>query len=136
MNIIEKEMDAYEISEEIFNNNNITSNFTIHNTDLINYFEMLLIITTEGLKKFFSKNNKINIEELSYNDIEKINTFLKKINIKINFKFFNNIEWNNNAKKIIPYNKILINNNTNLEELCYIIYSISNIYVINFSFIL
>ena len=136
MNIIEKEMDAYEISEEIFNNNNITSNFTIHNTELINYFEMLLIITTEGLKKFFSKNNKINIEELSYNDIEKINTFLKKINIKINFKFFNNIEWNNNAKKIIPYNKILINNNTNLEELCYIIYSISNIYVINFSFIL
>ena len=124
MNIIEKEMDAYEISEEIFNNNNITSNFTIHNTDLINYFEMLLIITTEGLKKFFSKNNKINIEELSYNDIEKINTFLKKINIKINFKFFNNIEWNNNAKKIIPYNKILINNNTNLEELCYIIYLI------------
>ena len=134
MNVIEEEMDAYEISEKIFNTNNIPCNFTIHNTDLVNYFEMLLLITTEGLKKFYGKNNKVDIDKLSYNDINKINTYLKKINIKMILNYFNKNEWEHNYKKIIPYNKITINNSSKLDELYYIIH-LSNIYVINFIFI-
>ena len=134
MNVIEEEMDAYEISEKIFNTNNIPCNFTIHNTDLLNYFEMLLLITTEGLKKFYGKNNKVDINKLSYNDINKINTYLKKINIKMILNYFNRDEWENNYKKFIPYNKITISDSTKLDELYYIIHP-SNIYVINFIFI-
>lgn len=134
MNVIEEEMDAYEISEKIFNTNNIPCNFTIHNTDLLNYFEMLLLITTEGLKKFYGKNNKVDIDKLSYNDINKINTYLKKINIKMILNYFNRDEWENNYKKFIPYNKITISDSTKLDELYYIIHP-SNIYVINFIFI-
>ena len=134
MNVIEEEMDVYEISEKIFNTNNSLCNFTIHNTDLLNYFEMLLLITTEGLKKFYGKNNKVDIDKLSYNDINKINTYLKKINIKMNLNYFNKEEWENNNKKFIPYNKINITDSTKLDELYYIIHP-SNIYVINFYFI-
>ena len=44
---------------------------------------MLLIITTEGLKKFYGdEKNKVYIGNLSLKDIEKINGYLEKINVK------------------------------------------------------
>ena len=41
---------------------------------------MLIIVTTEGLKKFYGdENNKVDITNLSQKNIEFINSFLKKI---------------------------------------------------------
>ena len=135
MNINEQEMDAYEISEKIFSSET-PINLTIHNSDLKNYFEMLLIITTEGLKKFYGDEKKqVYIGNLSLKDIEKINRYLKKINVKMNIINFNMKEWCNQYKNYPLFNTIIINNKTKLEDLYYIVNS-EIIYVINFSFLI
>ena len=53
MNIVETEMDAYEIAKNLFTNENFTSeHYTIHNSDLKNHFEMLKKLQLKlGLKR-------------------------------------------------------------------------------------
>ena len=90
MNYIDVEMDAYQIAEKVFSENNeLNRNFSFENVDVKTFFEMLLIITVEGLKKYYGdENNKVDITILSKDDVDKINKYLEKINIKLQFKIY------------------------------------------------
>ena len=137
MDIINKSMDAYEIAEHLFNDKFLYSNIDIStpNQDLKTYFEMLIIIMVEGLKKFFGDDNEqVNIEKLSMSDFNKINEYLNHIQININLQIFDRENWEHTHKQNnILYNKIVINNTTKLEDLKFIIEK-TNIYVINFNY--
>jgi len=130
-------LDAYQIATKIYNND-FTDNITIQlneDEDLKTYFEMLLLITTEGFKKFFGYDNTVvDIETLSLKDFDKINEYLKKINIKMNLKIFNVKEWYllRANEKYKSFNTITITNNMNLSDLYFLIVK-KNIYVISFS---
>lgn len=138
MNIVEKEMDVYEIAKNLYTNPDFTyKNCVIHNTDLKNYFEMLILIVTEGLKLFFGdEEKKVDLNTLSHKDFLKIKEYLKKINIDMHLSLFTQDEWlcESLYDKYINYNKINIDANTKLEELYFIINS-GNFYVLNFYFI-
>lgn len=132
MNTIEKEMDLDEISNKLYSNNNDI--IIIQNKDLKNYFEMLLMLFLRGLNKFCDYaliDNKYNLNLLKENDIVKINSFFKKISIKLNFRIIN-IDIINNFKQ---YDEIEINSNTNINDLYYKFNVYPNIYIINFSYI-
>lgn len=140
MNIVDKKLDAYEIAENLFSDTIISKNdiITIEGCDLKSYFEMLIIIFMEGMYKFcryaINDNNKFDLNVLKEDDIFKINSYFKKINIKMTFRLFNNDEWNlNNIHKYKSYDKIEINSNTKLEELYAIFYVYPNIYLVNFT---
>ena len=141
MNVVEKNMDAYEIADNLYNDNVISPNdiITIENCDLKIYFEMLLIIFLEGLYKFcpysINENNKFNLNLVKQNDIYKINCYLQKINIKLNFKIFSLNDWQLNYKtKYISYDKIDITSSTQLADLYTIFYVHQNVYLVNFIF--
>lgn len=134
MNVVEKEMDVYEISNMLFNNKLSDSDiFDIYSEDLKTYFEMLVIIFTEGLKFFFGNQGKVDINKLSLDDFEKINTYLKQIKVNANLTIFSLEEWCNQKYNVLNYDKIKITNMTKLNELNFIIES-NYIYVINFSY--
>ena len=83
---------------------------------------MLLIIFTEGLKKYHGKeDNTVNLCELMQEDIDKINSYLKKINIKVDMKVYDYFMWNLYLGQITkPYTEIEITSETSLQELKYI----------------
>lgn len=138
MNTITVELDAYEIAEKLFiKNSEINKNFTIENVDIKTFFEMLLIITMEGLKKFHgNEDNTVNLSSLSEDDLKNINSYLEKINIKLNLRLIDHMSWNvfSLEKVILPYDKIELNENTPLNKLNCII-SNEYVYVINFDYI-
>tara|TARA_B110000027_G_C16043594_1_gene266593 strand:- start:517 stop:951 length:435 start_codon:yes stop_codon:yes gene_type:complete len=140
MNIIEKKLDAYEIAENLYNDTIISPNdiITIEGCDFKGYFEMLIIIFMEGMFKFcryaINDNNKFNLNALKECDIFKINSYFKKIKIKMTFIVFDNDEWDlTNINKYKSYDKIEINSNTKLEELYAIFYVFPNVYLVNFT---
>jgi hypothetical protein len=138
MNTITVELDAYEIAEKLFiKNSEINKNFTIENVDIKTFFEMLLIITMEGLKKFHgNEDNTVNLSSLSEDDLKNINSYLEKINIKLNLRLIDHMSWNvfSLEKVILPYDKIELNEDTPLNKLNCII-SNEYVYVINFDYI-
>ena len=101
---------------------------------------MLIIILTEGLKYFYGEDDKVNLTQLSVNDFNKLKDYFKKINIELHLQIFTIIDWIKNKlyTKFIPYDKIIINNTTKLEELYFIINpdTIDSIYIINFKFLI
>jgi len=142
MNVVEKSLDAYEIAENLYNDAIISPNdiVTIENCDLKIYFEMLLIVFLEGLYKFckysINNNNKFNLNIIKPDDIAKINSYLKKIQINLNFKVLNDTQWNLQYKtQYTPYDKLDINNNTKLEDLYTIFYVLPNVYIVNFNIV-
>lgn len=136
MNVINTSMDINELADHVYNDYKINPKdlVLIQNEDLKNYFEMLLMLFLEGLNRFcrysLNENNKYDLTLLKENDIIKINSYMKKLNVKLNF----NIVENTNTD-YIPYDKININSNTNLSDLYYLFYVASTIYVVNFSHI-
>ena len=90
METITLELDAYEIANKVFSTDGeLDNNFTFEDVDLKTLFEMLLIIFTEGLKKFHGKeDNTVNLCELTQEDLNNINNYLKKINVKADLKVY------------------------------------------------
>lgn len=132
MNTIETEMNLDEISKKLYSDNNDI--IFIQNSDLKNYFEMLLMLFLRGLNKFCGYalvNNKYNLNLLKETDILKINSFFKKISIKLNFKIINS----NTKNNIKQYDDIEINSNINIDDLYYKFNVYPNIYIINFTYI-
>ena len=94
MDAQEIELDAYQIADKVFSAKTIDTNYSFENLDLKTLFEMLLIIVTEGLKKFYGVDNKINIVELTTEHITNINNYMKKIGVKTKLKTYDDNTWN------------------------------------------
>jgi hypothetical protein len=134
MDTVTVELDAYEITEKVFSNSGeLDNNFTFENVDLKTLFEMLLIIFTEGLKKFYGKeDNTVNLCELVQENIDNINNYLKKIKIKADLKVYDYFMWNLYVQDITkPYTDIVITDQTTLNELKYV-FKRDKVFVVNF----
>ena len=137
MNIIEKNLDAYQIADYIFNNKFEDKDIiTIENLEITEYFEMLSIIFLEGMFKFckhsINENNKFNLNLLKIEDIHKINSYLKKINVQLNFNAYTLDNWNLEHKtKFTNYKDLTILDSTKLEDLKNIFYVENMVYLIN-----
>jgi hypothetical protein len=137
MNIVNLELDAYDISRRIFSNDTeLNNNFSFENMDIRTLFEMLLIIFTEGLKKYNgNEDSTVNINELTDDDIRKINVYLQKIGVKVIIDYSDYFMWNLFLEnKLKLYNEIDIDDNTKLKELKYI-FKKDKIYIINFDYL-
>ena len=51
-------------------------------------FEQLLMIFVDGLKYFYGENNKVDINKLKKEDIEKVNEYFVSMNYKVNLEIF------------------------------------------------
>ena len=55
----------------------------------LHIFEQLLMIFVDGLKFFYGDNDgKVNISELTRENIEKMNEYFESMNYKINLEYF------------------------------------------------
>jgi hypothetical protein len=141
MNYVDVELDAYEIAEQIFSENSkLNKNFSFENVDVKTFFEMLLIITFEGFKKYYGdENDKVNITNLIPTDVDKINKYLEKINVKLIFKGYEEITYFLYKKNglIKNFTEMEINDKTALNTINYIINKpeMKLVYAINFDFI-
>ena len=115
-------LDAEEITNIVFSSLDDTDDNKLDFSclDLMTYFEMLMIVTTEGLKRLFgTSTGTVNIDELTTDDISLVNKYLKKINVKLNIDIISRVDWNfNNSYK--TYKEIDITSKTKLEELKYV----------------
>lgn len=141
MNYVDVELDAYEIADKIFSDNNeFNKNFSFENVDTKTFFEMLLIITVEGFKKFYGNNEgKVDITILSKEDIDKINKYLEKINIKLIFTILDTLTYtlyNSNAL-LENFTDVNISNDTKISSLNYVIkkHELNLVYIVNFDFV-
>jgi hypothetical protein len=130
-------LDAYQIADMVFSDTltqTDLSKLEFSSLDLKTYFEMLVIITTEGLKKFYgTDDNKVDVGNLTSEKIDTINKYLKKLKIKLCVDLISRIQWNfgNNHTS---YKELVINRNTELEELKFIL-DRNNYIVISFQVI-
>ena len=141
MNYVDVELDAYEIADKIFSDNNeFNKNFSFENVDTKTFFEMLLIITVEGLKKFYgNKEGKVDITILSKEDIYKINKYLEKINIKLIFTILDTLTYTlyNSNSLLENFTDVNITNDTKISSLNYVIkkHELNLVYIVNFDFV-
>ena len=78
-------------------------------------------------------NNKFNLNLIKPSDIDKINSYLKKINIKLNFKLYGLEDWNlNYINTYTTYDKLEITSSTQINDLYTIFYVYQNVYLVNF----
>jgi hypothetical protein len=116
-------LDAYQIADMVFSDTlsqTDLSKLEFSSLDLKTYFEMLVIITTEGLKQLYGTDNKVDVGNLTSENIDIINQYLKKIKVKLCVDIISKIQWNF-GNKHTSYKEIVINRNTKLEELKFIL---------------
>ena len=122
-------MDANEIAALVFSQDDIGDDYKqsinelFDSLDLKTYFELLVIITTEGMKKYYGgSDNVVDVTNLTNENIEYINQFLKKINIKLLVDVISRIDWNfDQSKQKKSYNETIISVATKLEDLNFIL---------------
>ena len=131
-------LDADDIASIIFSQeiNEIQqehlNNFDIDSLDIKTLFEMLLMITTTGLKFFFSNSEgKVDITLLDLEKIQFLNSKLKHIGVQLNVDIISILHWNF-GKQVESYDKIKINKSTKLDELK-AIFNRGDYFVISFS---
>ena len=106
--------------------------FDLDSIDLKTLFEMLLMITTAGLKLFYGNSEgKVDITLLDQNKIDFLNSKLKYLGVKLNVNIISILDWIF-GKQIDSYDKINITRTTQLEELK-AIFNRGNYFVISFS---
>jgi hypothetical protein len=54
----------------------------------LHVFEQLLMIFVDGLKYFYGKNNKVNINQLEEEDIRKVNEYFISMDYSVNLEVF------------------------------------------------
>jgi len=122
-------LDAFEIANLIFSDEAIETQykesllFNLKSLDLKTYFEMLVIVATEGMKlNYAGSDNLVDISNLTQDNIDYINTFLKKLNVKMIVEVISLIEWNfDESKRKKSYKELLVNTKTKLSELYFIL---------------
>ena len=141
MEYVNIELDAYEIANKVFSENSeIDKNISFESIDIKTFFEMMLIITTEGLKKFYGDNDhRVDITKLTIKDIEFINNYLKKIYMCLNFRVLDTINYAilKSQNLIKNYKEMEILNDTQLKDINYIVIkkNLNLVYIFNFDYI-
>ena len=97
-----------------------TKNVNLH------VFEQLLMIFVDGLKYFYGENNKVDINKLKQEDIEKVNEYFISMNYKVNLEVFPTM--NEYKFKFPNYfkNQGHIKKETTLEDFYYEIFNENN----------
>tara|TARA_B100000035_G_scaffold315135_2_gene334052 strand:+ start:788 stop:1225 length:438 start_codon:yes stop_codon:yes gene_type:complete len=100
----------------------------------LHIFEQLLMIFVDGLKFFYAnEDGKVNISELTKDNINKMNLYFESMNYKINLEYFETI---NDYKFKFPNffkNQEHIKDNTKLEDFYYEVFNENNcVYRISF----
>ena len=92
----------------------------------LHIFEHLLMIFVDGLKYFYGENNKVDINKLSQEDIEKVNKYFISMNYFVNLEVFPTM--NDYKFKFPNYfkNQEHIKNDTKLEDFYYEIFDMNN----------
>ena len=103
-------------------------------TDLKEVFENLLIIFTEGMKKLYGENGKVNLDKLTENDITYFNHYMLSIGLTINIDI-KLLQEGVNDFKHLKYTNINITNQTKLGDLKLPFLTQSKVYIISFNFI-
>lgn len=57
----------------------------------LHVFEQLLMIFVDGLKYFYGVNDKVNIDELTLENIEKVNEYFISMNYSVNLEVFTTV---------------------------------------------
>ena len=122
-------LDSNQIISLIFSDDDILEEYRIaienlyFDLDLKTYFEMLVIVTTGGLKKFYRNDDgKVNLYELDQVQIDYINSHLNKLKVKLDINIVPRTEWIfDDTKKIKSYKEVIISRETKLEDLNYIL---------------
>ena len=93
----------------------------------LHIFEQLLMIFVDGLKYFYGQNNKVNIDELTEDNIKKVNEYFTSMNYSVKLEVFKDI--NSYQFKFPNYfkNQKYITKDTVLEDFYYEIYNENNI---------
>ena len=129
LNQNEISLDAGEISNLLFSHDEIEKEYldsmlnNFNTLDLKTYFEMLLIVTTEGLKKYYGDSEqKVDITNLNSGNIDLINSFLKKIKVELNVNIVSEFEWNFNERvRKTDFRQIVISTSTKLDDLFFVL---------------
>ena len=89
-------------------------------------FEQLLMIFVDGLKYFYGVNNKVNINSLKKEDIEKVNEYFISMNYSVKLDYFPTM--NEYQFKFPNYfkNQEKITNETQLEDFFYEVFNERN----------
>ena len=131
-------LDADDIASIIYSQEindiqqNHLNNFDINSIELKTRFELLLMITTAGLKLFYGNSEgKVDITLLDHEKIEFLNSKLKYLGIQLNVEIITVLHWNF-GQQVESYDKITITKSTKLEELK-AIFNRGNYFVISFS---
>ena len=92
----------------------------------LHIFEQLLMIFVDGLKYFYGKDGKVNINELTKEDFEKVNEYFISMNYVVVLEVFENM--NNYQFKFPNYfkNQEHIKSETKLEDFYYEIFGNNN----------
>ena len=122
-------LDANEIANLVFSSDDIEKDYLdsmineFKNLDLKTYFEMLLIVTTEGLKKHYGNSEqKVNITNLNSENIQFLNSFLRKIKVELNVEIVSYNDWNLNENlRKTDFRKLIISNSVKLSDLYFIL---------------
>ena len=119
-------VDANEIAAIIFSNEEMESDYkssllnSFEQLDVKTYFEMLLMVTTEGMKTYFGdRNMQVNIGNITRQNIEYMNLFLKKINIRLIINIYTKSDLEKLGIK--QFTEQVITSKTKLSELNFII---------------
>ena len=135
-------LDAGEIANLVFSQDDIEKEYldsmlsNFNSLDLKTYFEMLLIVTTEGLKKYYGDGEqKVDITNLNSGNIDLINSFLKKIKVELKVDMISEFEWNfNESARKTDFRQLVISNSTTINDLffvlkrgCYLVISFQKI---------
>ena len=147
------EIDLIKFSEYVFNNNckdPQTIQLTVQeDQDLLDIFEMLLIIFTEGMKNKFgvynTETNKVsvNLEDLSKSDFNKINQYFNSFGFNCFYEIINYYDYNSYRHHIddiiinttnLSEKKNVLTQNTKLLNIKYTIKCKELVYIIYFDF--
>jgi len=112
----------------------------LDNTDKninLHIFEQLLMIFVDGLKYFYGdSNNKVNVDDLTFDSIDKMNEYLKSMNYGLTLEVFETMY--DYQFKFPNYflNQGHINAQTKLEDFYYEIFNAENkVFRISFTFL-
>lgn len=102
--------------------------------NLVQLFESLLIIFTNGMKLLFGNaNGVVELNKLEEGDIELFQKYFNSMGFLFYFDVFEDTNDNRDKTQAMKYTNLNLNNNSQLKDLFFPLLSKDKIYLINFN---